>query len=237
MAPVVLAPSLFAWGGLSGLRDGWWPDWMAAAIAASLLALVGAAALLALARAVDAERQRADDGMRRLAPHDPVTGLPSRAVFLDRLDRALAHAGSARETLAVLVLRLERLDGLRSSLGAGAVDALLAALGERLVDAAKGDESAGRLGDADLGVALATVRDADDAARVAARFLDALEKPVEAGGAVTSVVARCGIALCHAGAIGADELLALASATAERAKAESRRVAVDARLSARAASG
>ncbi len=102
-------------------------------------------------RAEVAARAEAECRLRQLAFHDPLTGLPNRALFERRLDRALARD---RERVAVLLVDLDEFKAINDRHGHAAGDALLVATGARLVGAAGPAATVARLGGDELAVLL-----------------------------------------------------------------------------------
>ncbi|MDQ1519984.1 MAG: hypothetical protein QOI55_1057, partial [Actinomycetota bacterium] len=78
------------------------------------------------------ERTRADAALTHRATHDPLTGLPNRALFLDRLEHALSRRGRSETDLAVLFLDLDRFKLVNDGFGHSAGDRLLVAASSRL---------------------------------------------------------------------------------------------------------
>ncbi len=102
-------------------------------------------------RAEVAARAAVECRLRHLAFHDPLTGLPNRALFDQRLDRALARD---RERVAVLLVDLDDFKAINDRHGHAAGDALLVAVGARLVRAAGPAATVARLGGDELAVLL-----------------------------------------------------------------------------------
>ena len=92
------------------------------------------------------ERKVAEEAMLHQAFHDALTGLPNRALFLDRLGQALARRGRRGAATAVLFLDLDRFKWINDSLGHAAGDGLLVAVAERLSEAVRPGDSVARFG-------------------------------------------------------------------------------------------
>jgi predicted signal transduction protein with EAL and GGDEF domain len=109
-------------------------------------------------------RRARDAELARLAYHDALTGLANRARFLECLERALARARAAGEPTRVAVLLVD-LDGFKEvndTMGHAAGDALLVQVGERLLSATRGCDTAARLGGDEFAVVLDGVREDAD---------------------------------------------------------------------------
>jgi diguanylate cyclase (GGDEF)-like protein len=172
-----------------------------------LLAYARQASLaLAAARTVDTMRH---------AFNDSLTGLANRALFLDRLDQALARAQRARRSVTVLYLDVDRFKLVNDSLGHVTGDALLVAVADRIKRAVRGAETVARLGGDEFAVLLEDASE-DDAVQVADRIREALAAPLQVNDREVTVTASIGIA---AGNGAADELVRDADVAMYRAKA------------------
>jgi len=141
------------------------------------------------------ERKRAEDRLVHDASHDPLTGLPNRALFRDRLEQAFRRfRRNPRLGFAVLFIDLDRFKVVNDSLGHQAGDTLIVDVARRLLaslrredlvvraaaseDAAQpGENTLARLGGDEFTVLLNDIRDPIDAIRVADRILEALTRP------------------------------------------------------------
>ncbi len=157
------------------------------------------------------------------ALHDPLTGLPNRALFLDRLGRSVArvkrHAGHA---FAVLVIDLDRFKLVNEGLGHAGGDRLLQQIGRRIASGLRPEDTVARLGSDEFAVLLEEVEDASDASRVAGRIQEELRKPLDLAGHEVFTSASIGIAMSLTGYMGAEEVLRDADTAMSRAKARGR---------------
>lgn len=124
------------------------------------------------------EEAKRDVDVWQAALYDPVTGLPERALLLDRIALALARARRQKSEVAVLLLAIDRLDNDHA-------DRLLREFAERTLNAIRDTDTAARFGAAEFAVLCDGVTDRDTLMIVAARIASALSKPFAvAGGAI-----------------------------------------------------
>jgi diguanylate cyclase (GGDEF)-like protein/PAS domain S-box-containing protein len=154
------------------------------------------------------DRKAAEQRLQHDALHDPLTGLPNRVLFTDRLDQAIRRARRSEEEAcaAVLFLDLDRFKVVNDSLGHHIGDRLLLAVAQRLEAALRPTDTVARLGGDEFTVLLTDVIDARGAILVAERVKQALRAPFELGGRELFVDASIGIALAGADASPADVL-------------------------------
>ncbi|MGN6333238.1 MAG: putative bifunctional diguanylate cyclase/phosphodiesterase [Motilibacteraceae bacterium] len=148
---------------------------------------------LAAQLGVALENRRLLARLRHEAQHDPLTGLPNRRAFVDRLDADLALLPPGGR-MAVLVLDLQAFKDVNDALGRGVADLLLVEVGARVRGAVADPRAVARLSSDELAVA-AHVQDAEEARAVALRLQEALSAPVDAGGVGVHLGAVVGIAL------------------------------------------
>jgi diguanylate cyclase (GGDEF)-like protein len=175
--------------------------------------------LLALAEhtSLALNHARALDDVVHQAFHDSLTGMPNRALFMDRVSHALDRTERGARSVGVLVVDLDDFKTINDSLGHGAGDALLLQVGERLAGCLRRSDTVARLGGDEFAVLLEDVSDADGAALWAERILEALGTPFSVADREVSVNGSIGIAL---GGGEAETLLRDADLAMYRAKAD-----------------
>jgi diguanylate cyclase (GGDEF)-like protein/PAS domain S-box-containing protein len=122
-------------------------------------------------------RKRLESALERFAYHDPLTELPNRRLFRDRVGQAAAAAGREGRSLALLSLDIDRLKNVNDSLGHDAGDALIKAVAVRLREELREEDSVGRLEGDEFAVLVTGMEGAEDAARVAEKLCAALKRP------------------------------------------------------------
>ena len=164
------------------------------------------------------ERKRAEGLMAHQAFHDRLTGLPNRALFMDRLEHALVRSLRDRATVGVLFLDLDRFKVVNDSLGHEVGDQLLVIAAQRLEACLRPGDTAARLGGDEFTVLLEGVADEREAIQVAERFAAQFEPAFEVGGRGVFVTASIGIALGSPGHRRPTDLLREADIAMYRAK-------------------
>jgi diguanylate cyclase (GGDEF)-like protein/PAS domain S-box-containing protein len=165
------------------------------------------------------ERKRVEEQLAHGALHDSLTGLPNRALFINRLEHALERLRRGRrKAFAVLFLDLDRFKLINDSLGHATGDDLLRHVGTRLEEALRPDDTVSRFGGDEFTILLDDVNDAVDASHVADRVLEVLARPFRLGARQVYTSASIGIALCASGDADPQELLRNADAALHRAK-------------------
>jgi len=155
--------------------------------------------------------------------HDPLTGLPNRALFLDRLERARARARrSERPLYGVLFLDLDRFKVVNDSLGHAIGDLLLVAVAERVESCLRSGDTVARLGGDEFAVLLEEVGDLDEATEVADRIHRAFSRPFLVASHELFVTVSVGVALGSADSEDLPGLLRDADTAMYRAKVAGR---------------
>lgn len=132
--------------------------------------------ILGVARDIT-ERKRLEEHLRRQAFYDVLTGLPNRALFLDRLGHALAGVSRRTTGIALLFLDLDGFKLLNDGLGHAAGDALLIGVADRLVASLRPFDTVARFGGDEFTVLLEEIATPEDALMVANRLIAALRAP------------------------------------------------------------
>jgi diguanylate cyclase (GGDEF)-like protein len=138
--------------------------------------------------------------------HDSLTGLASRALFLDRLGHALARAAHDRTRLAVLFVDLDRFKNVNDSLGHAAGDTLLIGVADRLRACLGPDDTAARLGGDEFAV-LCEACEKSEVTAVAQEIIDRLRAPFVLDGHETFIDASVGISFNSGGPDDGAELI------------------------------
>jgi diguanylate cyclase (GGDEF)-like protein len=157
-----------------------------------------------------------------LASHDPLTGLPNRRVFLDRLEHALARARRGEKQLAILFIDLDKFKDINDSLGHAVGDIMLRAAAERLRTTVRETDTVARLGGDEFIVLSEDIGDIDAAALIARKIIESLATPVPYREQALTVGASIGIAIYPRDGITATEVIASADQAMYRAKLSGR---------------
>jgi diguanylate cyclase (GGDEF)-like protein len=157
--------------------------------------------------------------MRHDALHDSLTGLPNRALLLDRLAHALERARREDGHVAVIFLDLDNLKVLNDSRGHSAGDELLSAIGPRLRGELRESDTIARFGGDEFAVLCEDIEDSAHAAVIAERLVRAFEDPFAVGGEEQFGSISVGVVVTEAGSDREpEELLSDADAAMYRAK-------------------
>jgi diguanylate cyclase (GGDEF)-like protein/PAS domain S-box-containing protein len=123
------------------------------------------------------ERKALEEQLRHQAFHDPLSGLPNRALFMDRLEHAFVRANRRGDKIAVLFTDLDNFKVINDSLGHEVGDQLLVAVAERIKHCLRPEDTAARLGGDEFTILIEAVDSMTDAVRVAERIAEILQPP------------------------------------------------------------
>ncbi len=160
--------------------------------------------------------------LRHQAFHDALTGLPNRALFTDRVEKALARSAGTGRPPAVLFLDLDDFKMINDTLGHAAGDELLVAVADRLRGLVRPGDTAARLGGDEFAVLLSGTQGADPE-RIAARLVQTLSAPLVVQGREASVHPSIGVAKGALVRQTAEELLGNADMAMYAAKTNGKR--------------
>lgn len=170
-----------------------------------------------------AVREKVESRLKHQAMHDALTGLPNRAALLERLSQSLErYRQSPSRPFALLFMDLDRFKVVNDSVGHPVGDVLLIEAGRRIAACIGPDDLVARLGGDEFTILLESIRDVDDARRVADRVIAALADPVRIGGKDIYTSASIGITLADPRYREPEELLRDADVAMYRAKAHGR---------------
>jgi diguanylate cyclase (GGDEF)-like protein/PAS domain S-box-containing protein len=152
------------------------------------------------------ERKQAELQLQHMALHDPLTGLPNRLLFQDRLKGALARAQRQQTGVGVLFIDLDNFKIVNDSMGHEAGDLLLKTIASRFQAAARVDDTVARLGGDEFTLLLEGLRSVTEATEVAGRIVSELQKSISLGESQVFASASIGVAY-SAEMIDAEDLL------------------------------
>jgi diguanylate cyclase (GGDEF)-like protein len=168
-------------------------------------------------------QRRSQAEIAHMAHHDPLTDLPNRSLFQDRLDRAVARARCG-EVIALHFLDLDRFKPVNDEMGHAAGDALLQAVARRINAAKRESDTVARLGGDEFALIQGAISRDSDAERFARRILTSVCQPYSIDGKHICVGGSIGIALAPRHGLDPDVLMQRADAALYRSKLDGRGV-------------
>lgn len=169
-----------------------------------------------------AERHRAEARVLHTAMHDPLTGLPNRLLFRDRLDTSIARAKRKERSFVVGYLDIDGFKPVNDTHGHKVGDQLLVEIATRLTDRLRGADTVARLGGDEFGLILEELTGASVALRVAQALVDCLQAPFvlqgELGEITVEISASIGLAVFPDHATAPDALINAADEAMYRIK-------------------
>jgi diguanylate cyclase (GGDEF)-like protein/PAS domain S-box-containing protein len=156
--------------------------------------------------------------LQHLTQFDPLTDLPNRLLFQDRLEQALIHAARNSGVVGVLSLDLDNFKEINDTLGFQAGDQVLQMVARRVASRVRKSDSVARLGSDEFAVILRELNRNESGALVAQRILEVLNKPFALAGKEFYLTASIGLALYPDDAEAGEELARKAGAAMDFAK-------------------
>jgi diguanylate cyclase (GGDEF)-like protein len=165
------------------------------------------------------ERKRIERELSQLAKLDPLTGLPNRLLFRDRLTQAVRRLDRRDHVVALIFIDLDGFKAVNDRYGHATGDRLLEAVAARLRRVVRRTDTVARLGGDEFTIILEGLHDRDDAARVAEQALFSLRQSFEVDGEVIELGASLGVAIASHATEIPEALTRRADAAMYRAKA------------------
>jgi len=164
--------------------------------------------VVAHALALELELRRAREQGRAIGLQDPLTGLPNRLLFNDRLNSAIHEAHRTSEMFAVVFVDLDRFKNINDSLGHAVGDQVLAAVAKRLRGSVRASDTVARYAGDEFTLILRHIVQREDVVRIAEKVVRAMEVPLAlAGGLELSITASLGLSFYPDDATDAERLL------------------------------
>ncbi len=168
------------------------------------------------------ERKRAEEQVKHLAFHDPLTNLPNRLLFNDRLTLAVAQAHRHNQRLAVLFLDLDRFKVINDSLGHSVGDELLRQVAERIQEYVREGDTVARLGGDEFTLLVPGISAEEDAAKIARKICEAIHDPFWIDGRELFVTTSVGVSVYPFDGHDGETLVRNADSAMYRAKEQGR---------------
>ncbi len=163
-------------------------------------------------------QKQAEDDLRYLANYDALTGLPNRALLMDRILHGIESAKREKRSLALCFIDLDKFKQINDSLGHDIGDLLLKQVAKRLTSTLRLTDTVARLGGDEFVVLLESYKNDDNISHVARKMLKTIAEPMQLGGHSVSVSPSIGIAVYPEDAADATELLKHADVAMYHAK-------------------
>jgi diguanylate cyclase (GGDEF)-like protein/PAS domain S-box-containing protein len=168
------------------------------------------------------ERVQAEEQLVYIATHDPLTGLPNRRLFNDRLTLELAHTQRNRQKLVVMLLDLDHFKNVNDTLGHSMGDKLLQVVGHRLTSLVRKGDTVARMGGDEFMLVLPEMAWGEDVGKAAQKILGAFREPFVFDGHELRITTSIGIAIYPDDGEDADTLMRNADIAMYRAKERGR---------------
>ncbi len=166
--------------------------------------------------------KESEDRIKHRAFHDPLTELPNRLLFQDRLLQAIAHAKRSHDQLAIMFMDVDHFKNLNDTLGHHTGDIFLHQLASQLTEIIRVEDTVSRMGGDEFTILLTQISSEADAASIADKILTLFKKPFNLGGHSIHLGASIGIALYPNDGSDTDTLIRNADTAMYHAKEQGR---------------
>lgn len=172
---------------------------------------------MVLAAAIN-ERRLAEMGMRHLALHDHLTGLPNRFSLHDRIEQAIKHMSRQGQGFALLYIDVDRFKTINDSLGHSVGDEMIKEIGRRLVKCVRKEDTVSRLGGDEFVLLLEEVKRPQELHKITDKIINSIHEPVKLKDSELHTSVSVGICLYPNDGHNAETLLKHADIAMYRAK-------------------
>jgi diguanylate cyclase (GGDEF)-like protein/PAS domain S-box-containing protein len=166
--------------------------------------------------------KQTEERLQQLAHNDPLTGLPNRVLFRDRMEQAILQAERNERMAVLMLLDLDRFKNINDTFGHKVGDELLVAVGERLRTCVRKSDTVARFGGDEFTIVLSGVTETRAAAEVSKKIIETLAQPFELDGRQLFITASIGIAVYPEDSFEPDRLLQNADTALYHAKQQGR---------------
>jgi len=164
------------------------------------------------------ERKFLEEQLHHQAFYEPLTGLPNRALFMDRLEHTLTRSNRRESSVAVMFVDLDNFKVINDSLGHKAGDELLKVVAERVKSYLRPEDTAARLGGDEFTILVEDVASVGEGVQIAERIAEVLQPPFTLEEQEVFITTSIGIALNNSTQERAEDLLRHADLAMYRAK-------------------
>ena len=162
--------------------------------------------------------KEAEQNLAQATSYDMLTGLPNRALFLDRLGHAISRATHSGQMMAVMLIDIDNFKAINDTLGHSLGDILLQEIAERLRHLVPEDDTLARLGGDEFAIILEEMSEIEEAARVSQKVIDIFVRPFMPASQEVYVTPSMGVTIYPLDGRDSDNLLRNADAAMYRAK-------------------
>lgn len=158
--------------------------------------------------------------LQKLAYYDPLTGLPNRRLFMDRLEQTVAQSYRLKDGFSLLFIDLDRFKNINDAYGHELGDDLLKVVARRIREAVRESDTVARLGGDEFVAILLDCHDAHSALQVVEKIRESVSVPIVLGGHELNVTAAIGISFYPEDAVSVSDIIRNADAAMYRAKVD-----------------